>query len=598
MEIHEIFGSSSYKDNPVRSYNQISWVYACANAIASTISSAPLAFYKKAKGSRTLIDKHEGHELYDLFNPPKSPEIPSLRDLLYRTYIHLGLGGLVYWVFTEKKGKLTDVAIRKEGEMFPIKNSRSEIIGWEYKKDGRSIEKYPANLVVVHRYYNPFDENTGLAPLRPAAMSILQEYSIAKWNAGFFRNGMKTPLVLETEKTLTGKQEKELRKNIRDFYTGDEGGHGAFIASGGIKATPVPLSSKDIDFIEGKQLTREEICAAYGVPPAIVGIFRYANYSNVKEQRKIFWEQSLFPKMYSMTSLIQSNILGSRYPDIEVDWALNEVHGLKPDLMDVAASAQVYFNMGYSKSEIALILDSPILDPRELKDQGAIPAPPAPPPGTAPVPGTPQNQPGVVKPPKPRLPTPNREYYAARNLRRASEFHTAVVRFQKHSDGSGSLDVLWENFCSKWIRRIYREVVEDLNLELKSSRSFPDYSLLKGDQEYKDLISLAFGVYSDARSVVALTSKVSPEEAEKVLQKWRDYYKDTVSCFLACSIYNRIKFLLLRAFQDSAVVKPLSGPEETAGNEVSLGEEFPVECNGLNLSGESLIFRDCVIVAA
>lgn len=568
-------------NNPVGSYSKVSWVYACINAIAQTISSAPLVFYEKKGNGRQLIERNQGHELYDLFNPPSKPNILSLRDLLFRTYVHLGLNGICYWVFTQKGRKLVSVDIRKWDEMTPIKNSSGEVIGWAWRKDGRIKARYPADLVLVHKYYDPMDDMKGLAPLRAAAISVLQENNIADWNAGFFKTGMKTPLVLSTEKTLTPKQRKELRKDIKDYYTGNENGHGAFIADGGLKADPVPLSSKDIDFVQGKKLTREEICAAFGVPPSIVGIFEYSSFANAKEQRKIFWEQCLLPKMYALTDALQAIILDRRYPDIEVDWGLNQVYGLKPDVVDIAASAQVYANLGYSKSEISLILDSPILDPAMLKSLGAKPLPPEQMPNAQP--GQPQNQPGAARPSNnPRLPTPNRPT-PTRTSKNAEVIYTQLMRFYKHSV-KANLSNEWELVCDRILDSIYKEVLEDVGYTGNRLKN-----LVKEDPVYQKVRSKFLDLYKETRSFKTIKDKRALGNSEEA---WITFQKETVCLFLACSAYNRIKFLVLRNLKRPMA---LVIPEKEGSEPEKVSNTFPEEADGLVFEGESISFRDCVI---
>lgn len=567
-------------NNPVGSYGKVSWVYACINAIAQTISSAPLVFYERKGGGRQLIERNQGHELYDLFNPPHKPDIVSLRDLLFRTYVHLGLHGICYWVFTQKGRKLSSVELRKWDEMLPIKNSSGEVMGWAWRKDGKVKARYPAELVLVHKYYDPFDDMKGLAPLRSAAISILQENNIADWNAGFFKTGMKTPLVLTTEKTLTPKQRKELRRDIKDYYTGNENGHGAFIADGGLKADPVPLSSKDIDFVMGKKLTREEICGAFGVPPSIVGIFEYSSFANAKEQRKIFWEQCLLPKMYALTDSLQAIILDKRYPDIEVDWGLNQVYGLKPDVVDIAASAQVYANLGYSKSEISLILDSPILDPSTLKSLGAKPLPPGQ--GQNGAVGQPQNEPGVVKPPNaPRLPTPNRPT-PTRTSKNGAAIYSQLMRFYKHSV-KANLSREWELVCDRILDSIYKDVMSDVACSSRIA------ALVKSDPVYLKMRDKFSDLYKEARSFKTVKDKKSLGNSEET---WLNFQKETVCLFLACSAYNRIKFLVLRNLKRPMA---LVVPEKEDSEPLKVSNAFPEEADGLVFEGESVSFRDCVI---
>jgi phage portal protein BeeE len=57
------------------------------------------------------------------------------------------------------------------------------------------------------------------------------------------------------------------------------------------------LSPKDLDFIEGKNISAREISQAFGVPPMLVGISGDATFANYKEARYHLWEDTIIPLM-------------------------------------------------------------------------------------------------------------------------------------------------------------------------------------------------------------------------------------------------------------------------------------------------------------
>ena len=62
------------------------------------------------------------------------------------------------------------------------------------------------------------------------------------------------------------------------------------------------LSPKDLDFIEGKNVSAREIAQAYGVPPMLVGIVGDATFANYKEARMHLWEDVILPLLDYLTS--------------------------------------------------------------------------------------------------------------------------------------------------------------------------------------------------------------------------------------------------------------------------------------------------------
>ena len=529
-------GQSNTRTNVLStSYERVSWVYACINTVATVASSAPLAFYTDVSMSERFRLKDEKHNVVQLFNPPKPPFIPSLRELIFRTFVHLGIQGKVFWVFEKKAGVYATIDLKGNLEAKLYNGNSGRLLGWQESNAMGNTLWMPEQVLPIV-YYNPKDllntgvPVTGLSPLSPARVSLDQEFNINAWNTSFFKTGMKTPLLLKSKSKLTKEQTADLRKEIVNYYSGIDGAHGALIVSGGIEVEPLSISQKDIDFIEGKKFNREEICSLFGVPPALVGIFEYANFcvtgdtlislpngqtkqiidlkvgdevlsmgedsievkkitncwengvkdiyqvktgsrtlkcsanhkfykltaginptyprekvwekaedlkvgdfiavvsdipdfkgeynlpeglvwqkvrsislldpeptfdleiegthnyfanwmvthnSNTREQRKIFWENTLLPKMSMILDLVQVNILNRYFPNVYAKWDTSNIYGLKPDASDVANAAKVYFDMGIGVKDLATLLKLPELANFKLEDR-TPPAPTAP----------------------------------------------------------------------------------------------------------------------------------------------------------------------------------------------------------------------------
>jgi len=373
-------GSAGLKASASQGYQRIAWVYACVNIIATTAASASLYFYKGIEQEARNRITDPNHPVNQLFLSPKEPEIPSLRELLNRTFSYLGITGEVFWVFTRKRGQLTVLEAKVGLKPIFAKGTRSTLLGWKERTSEGKIKTYTKDQVLPIMYFNPGDEYSGLSPLSAARLSVEAELNITGWNSSFFKTGMKNPLLLQAKGTLTKDQKSEIKKEITNYYSGIEGGHGAVLLQGNIEVTPLNMSPKDVDFIMGKKLNREEICSIYGVPPALVGIFEYANYSNVREQRKIFWENTLLPRMEKIADLIQSIILNKEFPGVSCAWDTSQMLGLKGDPIELAKAAKEYHAMGYDAKQISVILNAPELDmfynPKGEEDSLVDPAKP------------------------------------------------------------------------------------------------------------------------------------------------------------------------------------------------------------------------------
>lgn len=355
-----------------KSFERVSWVYACVHTIATTASRAPLAFYEGTDQTRSTKITDPQHPVIQVFNPPYPPEILTLRDLLNRTFTHMGISGQAYWVFEKKKGKWANVMLKAALKPVQRDGNSGDLIGW-VEQTQKGLVAYTVDQVLPILNYAPGSPYSGMPPLAAARLSIESEFNISGWNASYFKSGMKNPLLLKSKGSMTEGQKRDIKKEIINYYSGTEGGQSALLLQGNLDVEAMQVRPKDVDFIMGKKLNREEICAIYGVPPALVGIFEYANYSNVKEQRKIFWENTLLPIMDSILDVLQITILNTEFPGITAAWDVSALLATNSDPAVVAAAAEKYWAMGYTPQQIANILKVPELDVDESEMRDMTP---------------------------------------------------------------------------------------------------------------------------------------------------------------------------------------------------------------------------------
>jgi len=104
------------------------------------------------------------------------------------------------------------------------------------------------------------------------------------------------------------------RRQWQSQYSGNgPGAGGTPILEDGMRFTAVSQTAKDLQYIEGRKLTREEVAAAYFVPPPMVGILENATFSNITEQHKMLYTDTLGP----ILTMVQEEIELQLIPDFE-----------------------------------------------------------------------------------------------------------------------------------------------------------------------------------------------------------------------------------------------------------------------------------------
>jgi hypothetical protein len=70
------------------------------------------------------------------------------------------------------------------------------------------------------------------------------------------------------------------------------------------------MTAKDAQYLEARKLTREEVAAAYHIPLPFVGILDHATFSNITEQHKNLYQDTLGPLLERVQQEFELQLLG------------------------------------------------------------------------------------------------------------------------------------------------------------------------------------------------------------------------------------------------------------------------------------------------
>ncbi len=318
-----------------RAYSQHAWVYACVRAIAQAASSVPIRVYRRAAdGQRYLAPASDPLvRLLDRVNPRM-----SFPELMEATLVALELTGNAYWALErDASGQIAEIWPMRPDRV-KIVPGRNYIQGFIYEANARSVAFKP-DEVVHFRYFSPADDFYGLSPLRAAADAIICDLYAIAYNQAFFRRGARPEGVITSQVQLSEEELKRLREQFEQTYAGVEKAHRVLILGSDLKWQSLGVAPKDAEFLQQRKLSREEICAVFGVPPAVVGIYEYANYANAQLQRKLFWSDTILPKLQRIAGTINDQLASHFGPDLEVEFDASAVPALQEEAREQAEVA-------------------------------------------------------------------------------------------------------------------------------------------------------------------------------------------------------------------------------------------------------------------
>lgn len=180
----------------------------------------------------------------------------------------------------------------------------------------RGTRLIPADEVLYFRGYGGISD-AGMSPLESLRTVLREEWTAGEMREQIMRNGARISGYLERPKDAPGwspEAAARFRDGWKAQYTGNGPGTGGTpVLEDGMSFKPAAQTAKDLQYIEGRKLTDEEVTRSYFIPPPMVGLLDHATFSNITEQHKMLYQDCLGPPL----SMIQDEINLQLVPDFE-----------------------------------------------------------------------------------------------------------------------------------------------------------------------------------------------------------------------------------------------------------------------------------------
>ena len=183
-------------------------------------------------------------------------------------------------------------------------------------RGNKGIQTYPAEQFVYFRGYG-LDQDAGISPLESLRRILREEWAGSEMREQIMRNGARVSGYLARPKDApewSDTARERFKRSWQAQYTGQgPGAGGTPILEDGMTFVGASQTARDLQYIEGRKLTREEVAAAYHVPPPMVGLLEKATFSNITEQHKMLYQDTLGPWLTMIAEEVELQLL----PDFE-----------------------------------------------------------------------------------------------------------------------------------------------------------------------------------------------------------------------------------------------------------------------------------------
>jgi len=274
-------------------------VYEAVYAIASQGAAVPLMMYRATDSDRRKWEKLPGHPILEHLQYPNRDAEETDFDLIEAFLSDWELSGNWYLYTIRDSDGLPLRSYRlRPAFTNPVPSKSRRIDHYRYAVNGEETI-FTREEVGQSKTFNPFSDITGLSSLAAARIEVMTDVEAARWNLNYFRNNAIPPGYIEVEKGTKREVVDRMEEKLRKDNQGTKNAHRVGILTGA-QFKPSGVTHDDMQFLEQRKFSREQILGCFHVPPAIVGVHEYSNYANLEGQLKAFWNLTMIPKLQKM----------------------------------------------------------------------------------------------------------------------------------------------------------------------------------------------------------------------------------------------------------------------------------------------------------
>jgi HK97 family phage portal protein len=273
---------------------KVTWVARAVDAIAGNQARLPMLAKKDNSPYGRIVNKHD---LLQLLNTKSNPGENSF-IFRYRlsSQLLLSTRGAFVEIVRGRSGKPIAIHLLPPQYTSPIPDAKRFVAGFEVRgKDGVRHVLSPDD-VMWFRHPHPLDPYLSMTPMEAAGLAIESENLAKFYNRNFLINdGRPGSLVI-----VRGEMDEDDKEELRSRFRGNISRAGAttVIASeGGVDFIDTAASPREASYAELRQITKEEILAAFGVPESVIGNAAGRTYNNAAEEVKVFWMETMAPHL-------------------------------------------------------------------------------------------------------------------------------------------------------------------------------------------------------------------------------------------------------------------------------------------------------------
>ena len=318
------------------------WVFACVDRISTTIASIPWRFLTRQKNGKWL-EVPSDYPWDDVFEKPNRWQ--TWDQFVKQVWDNMGYTGNapVEIVRDEKGNPLELFALRPDRLSFTA-DSKKYVSEYQYEADiGVDAQKIAPENILWLKHVSSRGDYWGVSPILAGMNALTLDFYAVAYNKIDMTESQRAGDAYLFEDGLGKPAKQRFVADLRSRHSGIDNAGKAIILDDGQKVERAPVTRMDAHYENLRKMSREEVLACYSMPPAMVGLFGISGAPGIREQRSIFYENVIMPRLM----LFQNAINGFLLPkDVMFEFDTTEIVALIEDSATKHADQRADINAG------------------------------------------------------------------------------------------------------------------------------------------------------------------------------------------------------------------------------------------------------------
>jgi len=335
-------GQNTFKENAT-SYTNHMWLQKAINVLANNI--APLGLVVAKGPESDIVANHPIYRLLDNPNPDLSPED------LWRAWLVDQMAGGEWGLEVTKNNRGEPMELwPKQPPEFSVKPASLRYRRVQsYKIDDGAGDPYvlTPEEFIHFKFYNPLQPFRGLSPVSAVKLSISIDQLAQAWSRLFFKNNARPDFAVIAPEGVTPTEKAEILTRLKGDHTGTNAHEPIVLEQGITDIKTFSFPAKDLEWVNQREMSRDEIAAIVGVPDELMGYGR-DTYENFSTADRVLWTLTIVPLTELRDGTLTRFFRRVKWlgPDESIKTDLRNIPQLQEDKAGKITQAKVLFDMG------------------------------------------------------------------------------------------------------------------------------------------------------------------------------------------------------------------------------------------------------------